>query len=110
MGVLAGLISLFVPGTGQVYHRKYIEGAIIFFLWSLWIILTKYFYKIELIYVFIGWIAFSAFSALDATLFESKKTREEDIQIKEFDEMQEFEEKKEKFEKIDEKAREALND
>lgn len=96
MSLLAALISVLVPGTGQVYHRKYIEGAIIFFLWILWIILTRYFIKLELVFVLVGWLFFSAFSAIDSIMFESKKTREEDIQIKEFEEMQEIKEKKQK--------------
>ncbi|PIN98528.1 MAG: hypothetical protein COT90_03850 [Candidatus Diapherotrites archaeon CG10_big_fil_rev_8_21_14_0_10_31_34] len=110
MSLPAALMSILVPGTGQVYHRKYVEGAIIFFLWGVWIILTTYFIKLELVFVLVGWLFFVAFSSIDAILFESKKVREEDIQIKEFEEMEESTEKRKKFKEIDDKVREALND
>lgn len=60
----------------------------------------------ELIYVLIGWLFFVAFSVLDAIMFESKKIREEDIRIKEFEEMQEKKKKTKKFEEKEEKAKE----
>ncbi len=110
MTVIAGIIGLFVPGTGQVYHRKYIEGALIFFLWLLWIVLAKYFFELEPVYVLIGWGVFAFYSAIDGILFEDKKTREEDIRIKEFEEMKKLKEKKEEFKKIDKETRETFND
>jgi len=99
MNFLAALISLIVPGTGQILNRKYEEGSIIFGLWLLWLFLAKYLLGLDLVLIGLGWFVFAGYSAFDSLLYNPKKAREEKKQLKEFDEMQQQEEKQKKIEK-----------
>ncbi len=98
MNFISALLSLFIPGSGQVLHREHEQGLIIFGLWILWLFLSKYFFELDLIFVFIGWSFFSVYSSFDALIFNSKKIKREDSQLKEFDEMRNQKEKEEEYE------------
>jgi hypothetical protein len=106
MNLRAGILGFIVPGLGQIVNRRREEGLIVFGLWLLWIFVSKYLLELQLILVLIGWFVFSGYSALDAFLFNPKKIREEEMQLKEFEEMIEEKEKKEETELSE--ARESL--
>ncbi|MBU2476346.1 hypothetical protein KKG83_02640 [Candidatus Micrarchaeota archaeon] len=88
MGVLAAVMGFMVPGSGQVFNREYTHGLFVFGLWILWIYLSKYQLMLDSTIILIGWFVFAGYSAFDGMLFETKKTKQEDTQLEEFDEMQ----------------------
>ncbi len=88
MGFLSGIMGLLVPGSGQVFNRKYEEGLIVFGLWMLWLFVSRYLLTLEITITLIGWFVFAGYSGVDAFLFNRKIVREEYLQLKEFDEMQ----------------------
>lgn len=94
MSFLAGAIGFVFPGAGQVLNRKYWDGLIIFGSWLLWLFVSRFLLELEIELIVVGSLAFSVYSAFDASTFDRKKIREEDSQIKEFHDLQEEEEEK----------------
>jgi len=98
MAFFAGLIGFLFPGSGQVLNRKYWEGLMVFGSWMLWLFVSRYLLELELTLIVIGWLVFSAYSGFDAFLFDPRKIKQEDTQMKEFDELQEEKEKNREIE------------
>lgn len=95
MNYLSALISFVVPGSGQVWYREYAHGLIIFGFWLAWIFISKFAFSFDNLFVFMGWLVFSGYSAFDALIFNPRNIKQEDTQIEEFEEMLEERKKSE---------------